>query len=160
MAHLRHQLPAQRIIHRQPGKSLMLITDEQTCNFACNQCNLKKKNKKRTLSCTTRCHDLCLRTPTPAPHLRGEKKVNKSAINNKSTKTNKPKENTELNSRRFFRSIHLPCHRSPAKPSWGPSGRQPPGPRGTLLKRGFPRSRPPLERLLRLPTGICGERGH
>lgn len=51
-------------------------------------------------------------------------------------------------------SSHLLCHKSPAKPSWGPSGRLLPGLRGTLLKRGFPRSRLPLELLLRLQGGF------
>lgn len=42
-------------------------------------------------------------------------------------------------------SSHLPGHRSPAKPSLGLSGRQLPGPLGTLLKKGFPHFRLPLE---------------
>lgn len=55
-----------------------------------------------------------------------------------------------------LKSSHPPCHRSPAEPSSGLSGRQLPGPRGTLWKRGFPHSRLHLERLLQLQAGVGG----
>ncbi len=55
---------------------------------------------------------------------------------------------------------HLPCHRNPAKPSLGLSSRQLPGPRGTLLKKGFPRCRLPQEEPPQLQDGFMetGER--
>lgn len=55
---------------------------------------------------------------------------------------------------RLAKSSHLPGHRNPARPSSGLSGRQLPGPRGTLLKKGSPRSHLPREQPLQLQAGF------
>lgn len=61
---------------------------------------------------------------------------------------------TNAPQKRLLTSSHLLCRRSPAKPSLGLSGRRLPGPRETLLKKGFPRSRLPPERPPQLHGGF------
>jgi len=55
--------------------------------------------------------------------------------------------------------LHLLGHRIPAKPSLDLSGMLLPGLLGTLLKKGFPHSRLPLELHLHLQDGFMDTAG-